>query len=218
MFAPLFTAKAAPFVSQKWVTTGLPRGFSGVVTANLDSDPYEEVIMAGEGRVVCLDGQTGAVQWTYSNSNIGFYCQPQIADLDSNGNFEVVVPIWFPPAIVVLRNTGSVWWTVSISGGGHEGSITGSPVVADIDGNGYKTIFVGREDAIEPYNGGIVSISWNGHIIAETWAYRPCSGGLSLADVDGNGVFELFMGDRATPGDGVRALQRSHLTTAMGKT
>ncbi len=203
---------STPFITQKWVRTGLASGFSGVITANLDNDPYEEVIMAGEGAVMCLDGQTGTIQWTYSNPNIGFFCQPQMADLDNDGEFEIIVPIQFPPAVVALRgDNGAVWWQISLSGGGREGSITSSPVVADIDGNGHPTIFVGREDAIEPFNGGIAAISWDGQIIAETWAYRPCSGGFSLADVNNDGVFELFMGDRASPGDGARALNAHNL-------
>jgi uncharacterized repeat protein (TIGR02543 family) len=203
VFAPLFTVRAAPFISQKWVRTGLPKGEAGVLTANLDGDAYDEIIMAGNntagmGEVVCLDGQTGAVQWRYTNNAIGELCQPQMADLDSDGTFEIIVPVELPPAVVVLHSNGAVWWQVSLSGGGREGSITCSPVVADIDGNGYSTIFVGREDAIEPLNGGIAAISWDGKIIAETFIYRPCAGGFSLADVDNNGVFELFVGDRHT--------------------
>ena len=32
--------------------------------------------------------------------------------------------------------------------------------------------------------------------MAQTFTWRPCSGGLSLADTDNDGVFELYQGDR----------------------
>ncbi len=196
-------------ITQKWVKTNLPRGFCGLITANLDSDPYEEIIMTGNDTLVCLDGQTGAIQWTYYNDYIGFYCQPQMADVNNDGNLEIVVPIEFPPAIVILNGrTGAlIWYSPRL---GAEGSITSAPVIGDIDGNGIPTIFVGREDAITPFNGGITSMAWDGttfKILNTAWAFRPCSGGLSLADVDNNGVYEIFIGDRAGPdGLGVRSL------------
>ena len=209
VFVPLYSVSGAPILSQKWVTTGLARGFSGVLTANLDSDAYEEIVMGGDDYVICLDGNTGVEQWRYTNTAIGFFCQIQMADVDSDGVFEVIVPLEFPPGIALLDGSNGIeLWIVYLTGNGREGSVTSSPVVGDINGNGYSTIFVGREDvdSTNGYNGGIVALSWNGQILAETWAYRPCSGGLSLADVDGNGVFELFMGDRSSPGDGVRSL------------
>ena len=37
---------------------------------------------------------------------------------------------------------------------------------------------------------------YQGNIIAQNFNWRSCSGGLSLADTDNDGEFELYMGDR----------------------
>ena len=47
------------------------------------------------------------------------------------------------------------------------------------------------------YDGTVCRIdATNGNILAQTFTWRPCSGGLSLADTDNDGVFELYQGDR----------------------
>ena len=41
-----------------------------------------------------------------------------------------------------------------------------------------------------------LSIDYQGNILATTFTWRACSGGLSLGDTDNDGVFELYQGDR----------------------
>jgi len=189
-------------ITLKWVTTGLPHGFSGVIIGPLfKGAKEEEVIQAGTGSVTCLNGTNGKVIWTYSDTSIGFYCQPQMADLNKDGNLEIVVPLEFPAGCLALFGNGSRYWRTGRLGAG---SITSSPVVADVDGNGYPTIFIGAEDIIT-YQGSVTALrGYNGQVLRQTWAYRPCSGGFSLADCRNDGQFKLFMGDRAA-GDAINA-------------
>jgi len=188
-------------ITLKWVTTGLPHGFSGAVIGPLFKGVKEEdIIQAGIGSVSCLNGTNGKVIWTYNDSAIGFYCQPQMADLNKDGNLEIIVTLEFPAGCLVLFGNGTRDWKDSRLD--LAGSITSSPVVADVDGNGYPTIFIGAQDILT-YNGAIFALrGYDGQVLRSTWAYRPCSGGFSIADTRNDGNFTLFMGDRAA-GDAI---------------
>ena len=68
-----------------------------------------------------------------------------------------------------------------------------------IDGNGYPTVFVGSEDVSKGLSGTgrVTALSYDGRILHQAFAWRPCSGGLSIADTNGDGEFELYMGERS---------------------
>jgi hypothetical protein len=182
-------------LQQKWVASGLPIGVSGVLTHDVDGDGIEEVFIAGAHDIVALKGTDGHVIWRVSDSNIGYWCQPQMADLNKDGIFEIIVPLNSPAGLLVLyANNGSQYWR--ITGLGTE--TFSSPVICDIDGTGYPTIFVASTDVFNGLQGSgrITSLSHEGRILHQTFAWRPCAGGLSIADTDGDGKFELYMGDR----------------------
>lgn len=67
-------------------------------------------------------------------------------------------------------------------------------------------------------DGKIYKISHDGKILAEAWSWHPCAGGFSIADADGDGEFELYIGDRHNAfgdgnlGRGLRSLWASNLT------
>ena len=202
-------------LKQKWMVKGLSNTNTGVLIADINRDGFEEVIHAGDGKITALNGTNGAIIWTKSVSGAIEWAQPQIADLDNNGDFEIVVPIFSPGGVEVLRAIdGNTSWRHT----GLGGNVYGSPVIADIDGSGYPTIFVPGADAISG-TGRLTALSYDGRILAQTPSWRPCGGGLSIADTDYDGEFELYMGDRNMYyeedndyGKGVRSFWARNLT------
>ncbi|RLG74219.1 MAG: hypothetical protein DRO14_05965, partial [Thermoprotei archaeon] len=182
-------------LQQKWLAKNLPRSASGVLISDINNDGAGEIFHAGKGGVVALNGTNGHIIWYYSDDRVGFMAQAQMADLTKDGIPEIVVPLEKPAGLLVLHaNNGSFYW--DISGLGLE--TYSSPVIADINGDGYPTIFMASTDIYKGLNGTgrISAISHNGTLLYQTFAWRPCGGGLSIADADGDGEFELYMGDR----------------------
>ncbi|MEM2780199.1 MAG: DUF2341 domain-containing protein, partial [Candidatus Bathyarchaeia archaeon] len=186
---------ATKILQQKWVATNIPKGVSGVLIADVTGDGLEEIFHAGKGGVVCLNGTDGSIIWRVADDGVGFFAQPQMADLNKDGILEIIVPLESPAGLLVLHaNNGSTYWR--ITGLGKE--TYSSPVTCDIDGDGYLEIFVASTDISKGLGGDgrITSLNYNGTILHQTFAWRPCGGGLSIADADGDGEFELYMGDR----------------------
>jgi len=182
-------------LQQKWVASNVPYGASGVLIADVNGDGLEDVIHAGIGGVVALKGTDKSIIWKVSDSNVGYLAQAQMADLNRDGILEIIVPLETPAGLLVLHaNNGSTYWR--ITGLGKE--TYSSPVVCDIDGSGYPTIFFATTDIYKGLKGTgrLTSLSYDGRILNQTFTWRPCSGGLSIGDTDGDGEFELYMGDR----------------------
>ncbi len=72
------------------------------------------------------------------------------------------------------------------------------PVAFDINGDGCSEVFYASQDITNGWNGTgrVTSLTHDGKIVNQIFAYRPCGGGLSLADTNFDGQFELYMGDR----------------------
>ncbi|MEM2506174.1 MAG: DUF2341 domain-containing protein, partial [Nitrososphaeria archaeon] len=189
-------------IQQKWVATNVPKGASGVLIADVNNDGIEEIFHAGIGGVVALNGKDGSVIWYVPDNHVGFMAQPQMADLNKDGILEIIVPLegnslvaGSTAGLLVLHaNNGSEYWR--IDGLGRE--TYSSPVICDIDGDGYPEIFFASTDVYKGLSGTgrITMLSYNGTIMHQVFAWRPCGGGLSIADTDGDGEFELYMGDR----------------------
>ena len=182
-------------LQQKWVALGVPRGASGVLIADVSGDGLEEVFHAGIGGVMALKGTDGSIMWSVYDSDVGNVAQAQMADLNHDNILEIIVPLETPAGVLVLHaNNGSTYWRTT--GLGLE--TYSSPVVCDIDGSGYPTIFVASTDVHKGLSGTgrVTSLSYNGEILHQAFSWRPCGGGLSIADTDGDGEFELYMGDR----------------------
>jgi len=182
-------------LKQKWVAQNVPKGVSGVLIADVNNDSVEEIIHAGKGGIAVLNGTNGSTIWNISDNSIGDHAQARITDLTQDGIPEIIVPLETPAGILVLHaNNGSEYWRITNLGK----ETYSSPVVFDIDGTGYPTIFVASTDIYNGLNssGRVTSLSHNGTILHQTFSWRPCSGGLSIADTDMDGEFELYMGDR----------------------
>ena len=227
LFLMIPQASAAPVtvLTSKWgPVSGLGTSYEGgMVIGDINGDGHQEVVFAGYSlstpsnrRISVLDGDTGALLYTWYSTRIGGYCQPQLYDVDGDGVLDILVPLFNLPGLAFVRyfssndSLGAVW-SVNTEGASGSGSVMAKPVAGDIDGDGKLDIFVASQDVspggyndsqgrpIYPngYDGTVCRINaTNGAIIAQTFTWRPCSGGLSLADTDNDGVFELYQGDR----------------------
>jgi hypothetical protein len=180
-------------LQQKWVASA-GSGVAGVLAADTNGDGKDEVIYAGKGAVIVLDGTDGSQLWSYADSAI-ISPQSQMADLDHDGILEIIVPLESPAGLLVLHsNNGSFYWRRTDLGA----ETFSGPVIFDIEGNGHPTIFFGSTDTGHGLlgTGRLTALSYNGTILHQTFSWRPCSGGLSLADADQDGEFEVYTSDR----------------------
>lgn len=203
VFMVAFPVKAQPSVLElKWEATGTPGGGEGMLIADVRGDYIgEEIIYAGEGEVVCLDGRYGNEIWGQSYSGVSDTVQIQMGDVDNDGDLEIIVPMKHPAGLWVLHaDTGDDMWSIGPNWGW--GRVDCSPVIADIDGDGYPTIFFATMGFLEqPNTGKLIAFEYDPSegTIVERYRriiWHPCSGGLSIADTDNDGIFELYMGDR----------------------
>lgn len=184
----------------------------GTVVGDVNNDGYDEIICSGNSRTVAIKG-TGQLRWedqllwNVTTPGVANTTQPQMADMDNDGTLEIVVPILGPPAgfHILDGRDGSIEQTVIPNPWG--GRADNGPVIADTDGDGYPVLFWGSMTFVEVTDesnstGRLVSYKYN---MGGTPRYRelrrvklwhPCSGGLTLADADHDGQFELYMGDR----------------------
>lgn len=80
---------------------------SAVVLCDVDFDNAAEVFV---GNLECLDGSTGTLIWRFISNGSG--CEPVIADLDGDGNFEIVASEHHTDSIRCFDGlTGSIEWT-----------------------------------------------------------------------------------------------------------
>jgi hypothetical protein len=211
-------AQPTTVLTHKWTTPGLGTNWEGgLVIGDVTGDGQEDVVYAGQlsggsnDRVYVLDGDNGDTLASYTNERIGTYCQPQLYDVDRDGVLDILVPLYYQPGLAAYKYTGSSTltqlWSVNTQGSSGSGSVMAKPVAGDIDNDGHLDIFIASQD-VSPgdnssgtyypngYDGTIVRLDDNGTILYTTFTWRACSGGLSLADTDNDGVFELYQGDR----------------------
>ena len=214
-------------LSFKWLASYYPIGFgeAGILAADIDGNGIEEIIYAGynggrqNGTLTVLNGTDGSVIDYYEDADIGSYAKPQMADLNRDDALEIVVPLQDPAGVLALyfdRNDNKLKLYWRRSGARLMGrELFSSPVIYDINGDDYPEIFVASSDIYNGLNGTgrLTSLAYDGQILYQTFTWRPCGGGLSIADADNDGEFELYMGDRNTDyGNGTISYLARNLT------
>ncbi len=181
------------------------------LSADINGDGIYEVIVAGEDKIVVLNGSNGNVIWSKNNS-LWYYHQPiDIADLNKDGVPEIVVPSGWR-TIALHANDGSVYWDVPVS------SMDKHPIIVDTEGTGYPYVYVVDYDILHGANGtGRLRKlrGTDGAVVAQVFAWKPSFGGLSAADKNNDGKFEIYLCDRKTgyeppPGGLGKGMQAYH--------
>ncbi|HEY3131633.1 MAG TPA: FG-GAP-like repeat-containing protein [Acidobacteriota bacterium] len=190
--------------------------FSSPCVADLDGDGVYEVIVGAFSHLIYVwNANTGAPKsgWPFDNTDT-VWSSPAVADLNGDGKLEIVIggDSTTPPGGVlrVFRYTGEQLsgWPQFI-----DQIIQSSPAIGDIDGDGQLEIVVGTGlfyagtgQYVNAYraNGTKVAgwpVSLTGHYTRSGCSGSPPApdnrvfGSPALADLDGNGKLETFVGD-----------------------
>ena len=175
--------------------TDLPRPTPTL--ANLDNDSNMEIIVSleqsvdGLGSIKAIDGITGAVQWTYNASNTlhpGFV-SPNVADIDNDGNYNIILGENNGSTVYILNHTGGLFFSYLVIGFMDNGI-----AIADLDNDNVaeiafkraaspETVFVSASNTNTPPE--ITKIS---NVTAIAGDLINISQLISTSDAEGNGV------------------------------
>ncbi|HOV88097.1 MAG TPA: VCBS repeat-containing protein, partial [Syntrophobacteraceae bacterium] len=164
-----------------WMKTKLSNGFNAV--ANLDEDPFPEIVPVTNGAVHVLD-HTGDLKWgPVPIPGGGFGGPPAVADMDGDGAPEIGTA--GACRYVVYKADGTILWQ-SVTQDTSSDS-TGSTVF-DFQGDGQNEVVYGDEHTLRIYRGT------DGAILFQV----PNSNGTAqeypiVADVDGDRRAELVV-------------------------
>ncbi len=146
-------------------------GVGGVTIADVDVDGEPEVIaVTPDGNVVAVDG-AGNIEWTSESFELSSYPQPAVADLDADGDVEVVYD-----AAVVSGADGSTLFTLPDVATDYR-----TPVLVDIDADGTHEIILGER--VFSHSGALEWAISSGY--SSTFA--------AVADLDGDAGGEVVM-------------------------
>lgn len=197
-------------ITLKWKkSAGTGSTWMGPLAADLNNDGDMEIVISGlTGKTAALDPETGDVIWSVPYG--GDHVPMEIVDLNKDDNLEIVMcPQYVNGSIVtgvmVLHgNNGSIYW--------HNRNAAGKGTyiaVGDINADGYPEIF-------SAHPGRVTALTYDGRIFASTYTYYTCYGGMSLADTNFDGIFEVYLGERSysydPTGRGLRAFWADNLT------
>jgi len=165
------------------------------VAANLDDDPQLEVIVSAGynninanfwGVVVCVDGETGAEMWSFSEDYLGNHCCVELGDIDGDGDLEAIIAGYAQIVAIHAENGTEIWRYTRPEVGA---SLCKPTIIADIDGTTYvyhtladTTLAIRKAYA----NNGTEAASYSLNV-------GPCMGGLSAADINNDGKLEILL-------------------------
>ncbi len=176
-----------------WRWPGLgPVDFRMFVTAgDVDGDGRAEIVVPSKaGWVGCLDRQ-GRVLWQFS-AGWEMAAAPVVADLDGDGREEVVYGSG--SRVLALSGSGRLLWQTELSA--HEAVFSRNrPLVMDGDGDGRAEVYILDcvRNLVVRLDGPTGAVAW----VEPQPSYYGYLG-LSAADLEGDGVFDLIVTGKST--------------------
>jgi outer membrane protein assembly factor BamB len=159
--------------------------------ADLDGDGRREILVtphADDDPLVVLEGASGRerARWPEVATR---RARPEVLDVDGDGRPEVFVSSG-TQGVVSLTFDGAVRWRHGfLDEDGLQAAGAGSPVLADLDGDGGVEVVAGFEDGsllvVDARDGGL---RWRFRTGREEIEASP-----AVADVDGDGLSEVFV-------------------------
>ncbi len=151
---------------------------------DVDSDDTIEVFVSswGDGDLYCINGITGAIQWHSPTGQSTSESSPKIADLDGDGEMEVVVGAWYGSVVCFNALTGATEWSVNLGG-----NVDHAPAVAQLDDDPGLEVVVGSDgQGLFCLDGATGNTDWS---ITSTENFGWASP--MIADVDADGQPEV---------------------------
>lgn len=118
--------------------------------ANLDSDSQAEIVISLRnssdvnnelGQIIAYDSSTGNVEWAFNDSGTlqTSFVAPDIADIDNDGNYNIIFAENGGTKVFVLKEDGSPLFNYSFTG-----VVDSALAIADLDADGVAEIALKR--------------------------------------------------------------------------
>ncbi len=192
-----------PGFSLKWTFSTGAYTVIGTLAVDVDGDGIYEIFASGNDRVVCVNGETGQLIWDYTNAGCDAHAPMEIGDLNNDGTYEIVI-CGFTKVTALHAENGSFYWSYSNP---RNARLDKHPVILDVDKNDLPYVFVASgclEQVGNPNVRGLQKLNGaTGECV--DWAsenYWTCWGGISAADLEGDGDFEIILNDRGSSSGG----------------
>ena len=163
-----------------------------IALCDVDGDGYVEVVApCDDGYVHCL-AHDGSIKWSYYSGYDSSWAAPAVADVDRDGELEVLFGDNRPSLCALRARDGSLKWMYECPA---DADAPACIAVADVDRDGEVEVVFG---CLCYY---VICVDGSGD--AE-WVYvlpeYAGSGGCSLYDVDGDGYLEVLCSSDWPPG------------------
>jgi len=172
-----------------WMTSTVSifETLSAPAIANLDLDPEPEIVI-NLGNTIEVREHDGTLAWSTTYPAVAN--PPVLADLTNDGLLDIVITGWDDDVLVYDYNNGTpqlVWSAVLSSS---MAGTFGAPAVANVTGDNSPEVIVSHYGALSVLNGADGTAVW-------TTTLDPGNpGGVSVADLDGDGAVEILTGMR----------------------
>jgi hypothetical protein len=141
-----------------------------------------------KSRVFCYNGSSGREQWNKTLSIADPQIPMVIGDLNNDSKYEIVVASGTRTIAFNCLN-GSIIWNVSQPSGWN------FMAIADVDDNKLPYVYIGSNYGFEGQAHIRKLYGANGSVAADAHILYCCYGGVSVADINLDGEFEVFITD-----------------------